>query len=172
MEETYRYSQAGGGKIPGRHASVKPGGLNGWHVIKIHFLPILRKHNLVCTCRVLCTAKFPQLSGDARIPTHASLVICFCFGREKMQFLFMTIKASAIYDIWSSLHYLISFYLRYMWPAILDVLFHAASWLGEIIVITNLSHYAILFKMNLWYTMYAITKHKVNGFLKVNIFMH
>lgn len=38
-------------------------------------------------------------------------------------------------------------FIRSVWPAILGVLFHAASWHGETIVIMNLSRYAIILTM-------------------------
>lgn len=126
---------------------------------KIHYLPTLRKHNLVCTCRVLCMSKIPTTVW--RRSDSDTCVSCdyFCFGREKMSFLFVTIKASAIYDIWIPLHSLISFYSQCMTSH-----FGCAFSCGELIVIMNLSRYAIILTMNsrcMWFQ-----KIRLRGFEK------
>lgn len=146
---------------------MKPGGLNGWNVIKIHYLPILRKHNLVCTCRVLCMSRIPTTVW--RRSDSDTCVSCdyFCFGREKMQFLFVTITASAIYDIWIPSHCLISFYSRWVTSN-----FGCAFSCGKLTWRNNCD-YEFKSLCDIIYdefVIYVITKNKMDGFYKVNIF--
>lgn len=132
---------------------------------KIHYLPILRKHNLVCTCRVLCMSKIPTIVW--RRSDSDTCVSCeyFCFGREKMSFLFVTIILKRVQFMTSEFRCTVWFhFIRSVWPAILGVLFHAASWHGETNVIMKLSHYAIILTMKsrcMWFQ-----KIRLRGFEK------
>lgn len=134
---------------------------------KIHYLPTLRKHNLVCTCRVLCMSKIPTTVW--RRSDSDTCVSCdyFCFGREKMSFLFVTIKASAIYDIWIPLHSLISFYSQCMTSH-----FGCAFSCGRLTWRNNCDYKFKSLCDNTYdvVKMYVIPKNKIKGFWKVNIF--
>lgn len=142
---------------------MKPGGINGWHVIKSIICQYYGNLTWCARAESFPCQKFPQLSGDARIPTHASLVNIFVSVVRKCRFCLWQLKR--VQFMTSEFRCTVWFhFIRSVWPAILGVLFHAASWHGETNVIMKLSHYAIILTMKsrcMWFQ-----KIRLRGFEK------